>query len=187
MQIQNIDWGILMEENNKKLKTTADFSNKLNDEEAFQDYNENINFCLKELVDEVDMLGRAIASYREAPHSYGPFEPITEIEARAIDAIGNNKSIGILELSEKLRRTKGAVSMILGRLEKKGFLNRVTCEDDHRRFELILTDSGKVICKEHKEYIQSYYKELSLKFSNYTLDDLLLCKNIIKKIRLDWE
>lgn len=50
-------------------------------------------------------------------------------------------------LVERLSVSKEAVSMSVRRLEKKGFIQRVVDENDKRKFNLYLSESGKEILK----------------------------------------
>lgn len=142
--------------------------------------------CIRDIIDEIDILGRAIVSYREDMRTYGTDEMITEIEAKAIDIIGNNSGIGVVKLSSILKRTKGATSMMVDRLCDKGLLERLKSDNDQRRTSLLLTEKGRIICEEHQLEIEQYYTDLAIKLSHYSLEEYEKCREIVSKLKENW-
>lgn len=141
---------------------------------------------IKEIVDEVNILGRVISSYREAPRKYGTDDILTEIEARAINLIGDHKNIGVNDLSKITQRTKGATSIMIERLVEKGFIIKKKSPIDQRRFFLTLTDKAEKIHNYHSEANDNYYKKLSKELSEFQTEDFENCIELIKTIRNYW-
>ncbi|NCB42116.1 MAG: MarR family transcriptional regulator [Clostridia bacterium] len=140
-----------------------------------------------ELVEHVDILGRAISSYREAPRSYGvDEEKLTEIEVRVLRAIGNNKGITNQKLVNYLQRTKSAVSMMVEKLVKRGYIEKNKSKSDARKYELNLTGKGYAVYHIHSKIINEYYFWLSKQLYNYSESDFKKSIEIVKDIINYW-
>lgn len=63
-------------------------------------------------------------------------------------------------LSKKLNITKGRVSVLLKSLQKKGYIDITINQDDHRKFDLSLSDKGKQYFEEKSLRAQKYFSIL---------------------------
>lgn len=67
---------------------------------------------------------------------------ISLAQMHLLEVVGNHKQIRMKELSGILGVTTGTLTVMVHRLEKKGYLKRVKDSDDKRSYFLKLTESG---------------------------------------------
>lgn len=65
-----------------------------------------------------------------------------------LDHIYRNEGIAQIELAELTAKDGPTVTRILDLLHKKGFIERRMPEDDRRKFQLFVTDTGRALFKE---------------------------------------
>jgi len=98
---------------------------------------------------------RVIYSVMDLDHSmryYGTDVPLHFGEIHMIKEIKVNPGTYISELAEKNGVTRGAVSQMVKKLEKKGILVKVPDERNRSRLLLELTDKGNTAFEEHERY-----------------------------------
>ena len=88
------------------------------------------------------------------------------------------------ELTEKMFRTKGATSIMIKKLEKKGFITRQEDEMDARILRLYLTDKGKMVNELHLKYDEDKITQWmeDLKFS----DEEVITTNQVLEVFTDF-
>jgi DNA-binding MarR family transcriptional regulator len=72
-------------------------------------------------------------------------------ERHMIDNIGENSEMNITEFAESLGVTKGAVSQVVSKLEKKGIVKRNKKSGNEKEVILSLTKEGSELYKMHKK------------------------------------
>lgn len=77
---------------------------------------------------------------------------LSPAQMHAIEIIGQEKSLRMKELAEHLGVTTGSLTVMVDRLEQKGFLERRPHESDRRSFLVTLTDKGRKHFKKHHRY-----------------------------------
>ncbi|MGD8400395.1 MAG: MarR family transcriptional regulator [Bacillota bacterium] len=80
---------------------------------------------------------------------YGTDTPLFYAEIHLIKAIKENEGIHITGLAQRLGVTKGAVSQMLFKLEKKGFIIKEKDATNQSRFLLKLTPKGEIAHENH--------------------------------------
>ncbi len=93
------------------------------------------------------------------PTTYGAAGQFTPSEIHTIDAIGCDHAILMSELAAKLNVTKGAITQLADKLEKKGAIQRSPHPTDKRAMLLSLTNIGVLAYKEQNE-VRSYFYTL---------------------------
>lgn len=93
------------------------------------------------------------------PTTYGAAGQFTPSEIHTIDAIGCDQAILMSELAAKLNVTKGAITQLANKLEKKGAIQRSPHPTDKRAVLLSLTDIGVLAYQEQKA-VRSYFYTL---------------------------
>lgn len=88
-------------------------------------------------------------------------------EMHLIEAVGSSDGTGITisELAGKLKIRRPSATVAVNKLEKKGYLRKVDCENDGRVVRAYLTPEGKKIDAYHKYYHRNMVKEISDEFS----------------------
>lgn len=111
--------------------------------------------------------------YGNAPRVYGENTQLTMVEIHTLVDIEENPGITITELARMWRRTKGAVSQTVTRLESKGLINRIRDRVNARKVQLFTNDEGTMLSRIHKEYdVNDLRITLSMLLDNCTMDEI---------------
>ena len=73
-------------------------------------------------------------------------------EAHLVIDICDHEGITVTELAEMSCRTKGAISQIISKIEKKGYVYRKRCKSNFRVYHFYPTQEGRRLCHQHKIY-----------------------------------
>lgn len=80
--------------------------------------------------------------------SYGGGEKLTLVELMLLLTISESEGIFATEIAKKWRKTKGAISQILKKLETKGLIDKQRDSHDTKMYGLFLTERGRQIIEE---------------------------------------
>lgn len=80
--------------------------------------------------------------------SYGGGEKLTLVELMLLLTISESEGIFAMEIAKKWRKTKGAISQILKKLETKGLIDKQRDSHDAKMYGLFLTERGRQIIEE---------------------------------------
>jgi len=83
---------------------------------------------------------------------YGTDVPLFTSEIHMIKAIKQNEGIHVTGLANKLKVTKGAVSQIVMKLERKGLILKAKDISNQSRLVLRLTQKGETACTNHDKF-----------------------------------
>lgn len=149
--------------------------------------NEERKELILDLVEKVNTLGQEINSYRECPRHYGgDTGTLKDVEIRLLHKVGESGDLGNKELSKGLSRTKGAISIMVTRLEAEGYLVKTTDPQDSRKQVLQLTERGKMVYEAHSAVIDEYYARLAECLDEYSPKDISKCIRLIQSIIDYW-
>ena len=87
---------------------------------------------------------------------YGTDQPLYEAEIHMIKSIKENEGIHVTGLADMLGVTKGAVSQIIGKLERKGMIVKDIDPRNLSRLSLRLTPKGETAYLHHEELHQEF-------------------------------
>ena len=104
---------------------------------------------------------------------------LTIAETHAIEVLGQVDEINMKQLAQKLGVSTPSVTAVIDRLEKKGFVVRVTPEKDRRMFLIKLTDKGLEVYNEHHK---DHLKLAERIFSKIKKEDMKKFKEILNLI-----
>lgn len=90
--------------------------------------------------------------YIKTAHDYGTGEVINMVEVHTLTVIEENPGITVTEVALEWNRTKGAVSQIIAKLEKRGLIIRKKESGNAKNVHLYVTDRGELLSKAHKAY-----------------------------------
>ncbi len=113
-----------------------------------------------------------INKYENTNRKYGTEDVLYPAECHTIELIGNNPEINITDISRKMKKTKSAVSQLIDRLVKKGYLEKKTHPMSARNTLLLLTESGKIIHKHHKQFDLESYDEIFECIEEFSIREL---------------
>lgn len=100
---------------------------------------------------------------------FGTDTPIYNSEIHVISAIARNLGIHIAGLAEILKITKGSVSEIVKKLEKKGLVEKRIDSSNASRLSLYLTEKGEKAHKNHMKFhkeFNDYIENILLNYSD---------------------
>jgi len=116
---------------------------------------EQIDREYRRLSSRADALYQFVMLYNEYIHAardYGTGELISMVEVHTLTMIADQPGITVNELAKQWRRTKGAVSQNVTKLDNKGLISRQRSEKDSRHVHLYVTEKGQQLSDLHKEY-----------------------------------
>ncbi|EOO11710.1 MarR family winged helix-turn-helix transcriptional regulator [Bacillus mycoides] len=90
--------------------------------------------------------------YIKTARDYGTGEIITMVEVHTLTVIEENPGITVTDVALGWNRTKGAVSQIITKLEKRGLIIRKKEAGNAKTVHLYVTDKGNLLSKAHKDY-----------------------------------
>jgi MarR family 2-MHQ and catechol resistance regulon transcriptional repressor len=104
----------------------------------------------------------------------------TDSQFDIIATLGNTAGMSCKELGEKTLITKGTLTGVLDRLEKKGLLLRERDEEDKRHFSVKLTAAGEEIFQSiFPEIVQQGHQQ----FDAYTEQDFVDLETQLLKLK----
>ncbi|MBC6296969.1 MarR family transcriptional regulator [Listeria sp. FSL L7-1517] len=110
---------------------------------------------------------------------FGEAGVITPGEINTIEAIGITEKMTMQDLVIKLEITKGAVTQLVDRLEKKGLAWREIHPYDLRTFQISLTPKGISAYKAHEKLQFEFYQHLS---NQLTPEEIIVFEKSIEKL-----
>ena len=143
----------------------------------------NIN-DLQTLIEQFMRVTNTINELHKPAISLNGSIPLTLGEIHLIECIGKHPEINVTEIAKILGNTKGAVSQMAKKLEKKGLINKKKKGNNNKEIILELSDEGKKIFLEHEKLHDSLYKEILSSLNNQSLENIEFLKdtlNIIEK------
>jgi len=102
-------------------------------------------------------------SLEKTPIDYGCGEDLHPSEIHAIEAIGKHPEVHMAEMARILGVTRGAIQQTVGRLVKKGLVEKFMGEGDRKKVYLELTAKGNAAFDGH----EAYHAELSSYLGDY--------------------
>lgn len=93
--------------------------------------------------------------------------------------IYNNPEASQKELAKQMRFTEGAMSSVVKRLIKLNMLKQVPLESDMRYNRLVVTDLGKTVIEDYKEYVIKIYQDI---FKGLNEEEIERLHNALTKI-----
>ena len=107
------------------------------------------------------------------PQNYAGYQ-INMVEVHDLTYIDDHPGVSTSAIAQNTRRTRGAVSQILTRLEKNGLIRRVRSPENSSMVQLYTTEVGKEISDAHKRHdvfmLNAMNCELSRHFSKDEID-----------------
>ncbi len=124
---------------------------------------------------------RIVAKYQtleKMPQDYGIGEVLHPSEIHAVEMIGKNPGINVTGLAESLGVTKGAVSQIVKRLEKKALVARYKDPKDEKCVLVGLTRRGKTAFDGHEAFHAKYDQAIMGLVSEFPRDKVIFLKEV---------
>ncbi len=77
---------------------------------------------------------------------------LSRTEMHALEIVQDIPDATLTRIADILGVTKATISVSVNRLVEKGYLVKTRAEGDKRKSILVLTDTGEVMCKKHKQF-----------------------------------
>src|SRR5688572_23137625 len=90
-------------------------------------------------------LSRAIESVSSRLHQGGTFDGLTGSQFGVLETLYHLGPLCLGEISAKLLKSGGNITLVIDNLEKQGLVQRVRDPDDRRMINVSLTDKGEAL------------------------------------------
>ncbi|MDD3337244.1 MAG: MarR family transcriptional regulator [Lachnospiraceae bacterium] len=136
---------------------------------------------IAKLIEDLYAVEHILSALQKKPNEYAGVSLYAN-ETHTLKLIADNEGISQAEVSERMYRTKGATSVMVDKLVKKGLVNREREEGNQRRYLLTLTEKGWTVNGAHREYDDNHaawvtrnldISEEDLQTTRKTLDDVI--------------
>ncbi len=131
-----------------------------------------------------------MATVRELVWAYQSFRSYSDTQIRQmgltssqfdiISTLGNTSGMTFNKLAEKTLTTKGELTGIIDRLEKKGLVRREVPKEDRRSFIAVLTPEGE---KVFTETFPAHISHLKQRFDNLSDEELQQIQAALAKLK----
>ena len=134
-----------------------------------------------------------ISTMRELARTYQAFANFSDCHVRelgltppqfdVIATLGNTEGMSMKDLAEATLVTKGTLTGIVDRLEKKGLVRREVPPENRRSFTVVLTDKGETL---FEDTFYTHIAHLKPRFEQLTPAELKQLQQLLKKLRLQF-
>ncbi len=131
-----------------------------------------------------------LATMRELARAYQAFSAYSEAYVRQYDltpaqfdviaTLGNTNGMSMGEIGEKTLITKGTLTGVIDRLEKKQLVQRAVPEDDRRSVIVQLTTEGETL---FEQVFPAHIADLKQRFERLEASELELLKVLLSRLR----
>ncbi|WP_239057188.1 MarR family transcriptional regulator [Desulfovibrio sp. JC010] len=104
----------------------------------------------------------------EQPIVIGEGLELTPREIRCLHAIGLNEGANLKTIAEVLGVTKSAISQMMGKLEKRGFVRKESAPDNRKELLAMLTERGREAFDVHQEFHERHMNNLKERLDEFT-------------------
>lgn len=134
-----------------------------------------------------------IPTMRELARTYQAFTNYSDSHVRelgltppqfdVIATLGNTEGMSMKDLAEATLVTKGTLTGIVDRLEKKGLVRREVPPENRRSFTVVLTREGETL---FGDTFSTHIAHLKPRFEQLTPSELKQLQQLLKKLRLQF-
>lgn len=136
------------------------------------------------LLEECVLSTAVVTSFLEKPRKYTADDSLYMREVHFVVALGHKDQPTMSEMAERLDVTPGAVTQMVTRLEKKGYVMRSKSSRDKRQTTLSLTEKGRQLCENHIAYDRQEHIAISKRLAECSDEDLEQFIHYVKLIRV---
>jgi len=115
--------------------------------------------------EELSQLSKSVIQFYEKMFSWesaiAKNSGLSPQQNHTIEIVGDEGPIRMKPLSEKLGVTTGTLTVMIDRLQKAGYVERLNDPADRRAFNVILTEQGRKTHEEHHEYHLKLAEDIS--------------------------
>ncbi len=122
----------------------------------------------KEIIELFIRMVNKYNSLEKIPARHGTIHNLYHSERHMLDKIGDNRGMNVTEFAEAAGVTKGAISQLVTKLEKKGIVRRYKKSTNDKEVFLELTKSGQKVYQKHKEINEQTILPLNEELSKHS-------------------
>ena len=122
------------------------------------------------------------ASIEKKPRDFGTGDLLYPSEIHNIEIIGRNPGINVTNLAKKMGVTKGAVSQIVNKLERKNLVGKFRDSSNEKEVMLKLQKKGELAFNGHEDFHSKFYSEIMEEVDDMTPEQIIFFQNILGKI-----
>ena len=116
--------------------------------------------CVRQCLAELIRLSNKLRVLDKEALDYGTGELLHTFEIHTIDAIGNDDGRTVTELAEWFYVTKGAVSQVVGKLARSGYVTKKRNPQNGKEVCLTLTRKGEIALAGHERFHRTLDAEI---------------------------
>lgn len=116
------------------------------------------------------------------PVKVGPGCDLYHSERHMLDKVGDHPGMNVTDFARALGVTKGAVSQVVKKLERKGVVKRYRSESNSKEVFLELTELGRSVYMEHKKKNEETIRPLVHELNKYSDDKVQFLIDMFKWI-----
>ena len=131
----------------------------------------------------LDTNGKLLALIHESGHTAHFLFDGKGSQNRILHILAKEGAMTQRALTEHLGIQPGSASEVIGKLEKAGFISRVTSDEDRRTADIRLTDAGKAQAEEQAARQKEKLREM---FSALTEEEKASLLKILEKLNISW-
>ena len=127
---------------------------------------------------------------QKRPRHFGIPEKLYPAEIHTVMTIGNHENVHASELARLMGITRGAVSQMIVKLEKKGLIEKTVDQENATRFLVTLTNKGKIAYYAHEQFHEEmdaplfdYIDQLSDDEYDFANDFLQRLEDMVDRMR----
>ncbi|MDD2993322.1 MAG: MarR family transcriptional regulator [Pygmaiobacter sp.] len=134
--------------------------------------------------------------FLQTVNQYGELEKNTHLrgigqelrlsEIHTIVAIHSEKNLNITSLAHKQGISKSAVSQMVSRLVKKGFVTKSPSPETDNEVVMSLTEAGQKVCMEHEKQHQWILEQVSAIFEKYPPEAMDTIAHVAQDLQQMW-
>ena len=122
----------------------------------------------KEIIELFIRMVNKYNSLEKIPVRHGTKHNLYHSERHMLDKIGDNAGMNVTEFAVAAGVTKGAISQLVSKLEKKGIVRRYKKSTNDKEVFLELTKTGQEVYRQHKEINKQTIKPLDDELSKHS-------------------
>lgn len=134
---------------------------------------------IRELANSFLSLIEKIRLLDKIPRRYGTDELFYTSELVAAEMIGYAPGINITELAQSMGITKGGVSQLIKKLEKKGLVIRFQDAVNKKKVHLKLSMKGEIVFHQHQLFHLKYQADIGLEMSTWSEEQMQFAKHLL--------
>jgi DNA-binding MarR family transcriptional regulator len=131
----------------------------------------------------IELFIRMVNKYNaleKIPARHGTRHNLYHSERHMLDKIGDNTGMNLTDFAAAAGVTKGAISQLVSKLEKKGIVRRYKKSTNYKEVFLELTKTGQEVYKQHKEINKQTIKPLDEVLSKHSDEKVEFLLNMFK-------